>query len=102
MATKTANVLARVEPEVKQQAEEIMQQLGIPVSVVINMLYKQIIMKKGIPFSLSLSAKPATLDEMDAATFNSIMENGLKQAKNGESIEAEDVFLSLRREIGNG
>ena len=46
MATKTANVLARVEPDVKQQAEEIMSQLGIPVSVVINMLYKQIIMKK--------------------------------------------------------
>ena len=50
MATKTANVLARVEPEVKQQAEEIMSHLGIPVSVVINMLYKQIIMKKVIPF----------------------------------------------------
>lgn len=87
MATKTANVLARVEPDVKQQAEEIMSQLGIPVSVVINMLYKQIIMKKGIPFSLSLPSAPVTLDEMDKATFNSIMENGLKQAKNGESLD---------------
>lgn len=98
MATKTANVLARVEPEVKQQAEEIMSQLGIPVSVVINMLYKQIIMKKGIPFSLSLSGTPATLDEMDTATFNAIMEKGLAQAKNGESLDAEKVFSSLRKE----
>lgn len=102
MATKTANVLARVEPDVKQQAEEIMSQLGIPVSVVINMLYKQIIMKKGIPFSLSLPSAPVTLDEMDEATFNSIMENGLKQAKNGESLNAEDVFNSLRKELANG
>ena len=102
MATKTANVLARVEPDVKQQAEEIMQELGIPVSVVINMLYKQIIMKKAIPFSLSLPSVPVTLDEMDKATFNSIMENGLKQAKNGESLNAEDVFNSLRKEILNG
>ena len=102
MATKTANVLARVEPDVKQQAEEIMSQLGIPVSVVINMLYKQIIMKKGIPFSLSLPSAPVTLDEMDKATFNSIMENGLKQEKNGESLNAEDVFNSLRKEIANG
>ena len=102
MATKTANVLARVEPDVKQQAEEIMSQLGIPVSVVINMLYKQIIMKKGIPFSLSLPSAPVTLDEMDEATFNSIMENGLKQAKNGESLNAEDVFNSIRKEIANG
>lgn len=102
MATKTANVLARVEPEVKQQAEEIMSQLGIPVSVVINMLYKQIIMKKAIPFSLSLPAKPVTLDEMDTATFNAIMEKGLAQAKNGESLDAEKVFSSLRKEILNG
>ena len=102
MATKTANVLARVEPEVKQQAEEIMQQLGIPVSVVINMLYKQIIMKKGIPFALSLSAAPTTLDEMDTAAFNEIMENGLQQAKKGESLDAEKVFDTLRMEIGNG
>jgi len=43
MATKTANVLARVEPDIKEKAETIMSQLGIPVSVVINMLYKQII-----------------------------------------------------------
>ena len=102
MATKTANVLARVEPEVKQQAEEIMQQLGIPVSVVINMLYKQIIMKKGIPFALSLSAAPTTLDEMDTAAFDAIMENGLQQAKNGESLDAEQVFSTLRKEIENG
>ena len=102
MATKTANVLARVEPEVKQQAEEIMSQLGIPVSVVINMLYKQIIIKKGIPFSLSLSGTPATLDEMDSVTFNTIMEKGLAQAKKGESIDAEKVFSSLHKEILNG
>ena len=52
MATKSANVLARVEPEVKEQAESIMSKLGVPASVVINMLYKQIIMTKSIPFSL--------------------------------------------------
>ena len=102
MATKTANVLARVEPEVKQQAEEIMSQLGIPVSVVINMLYKQIIIKKGIPFSLSLSGTLATLDEMDSAAFNSIIEKGLAQAKNGESLDAEKVFSLLRKEIADG
>lgn len=50
MATKTANVIARVEPDIKEQAEKILEQLEIPTSVLINMLYKQIIMKKGIPF----------------------------------------------------
>ena len=58
MAAKTANVMARVEPSVKEQAEEIMEMLGIPVSVVINTLYKQIIMTRSIPFSLSVPPVP--------------------------------------------
>ena len=62
MATKTANVLARVEPDIKAKAEGIMAQLGVPASVVINMLYKQIIMTKSIPFSLSVSNSFQTLD----------------------------------------
>ena len=99
MATKTANVLARVEPDIKEQAEAIMSQLGVPVSVVINMLYKQIIIKKAIPFSLSLASYPVTLEEMDTETFNNIMSTGLSQAKNGESKSAKEVFDSIRKEI---
>ena len=54
---KTATVSARIDEEVKDQAEDIMRQLGIPVSVVINTLYHQIINKNGIPFTLTLSDK---------------------------------------------
>ena len=38
MASKTANVTARVLPEVKEQAEHVLEQLGIPVSVLIDSL----------------------------------------------------------------
>lgn len=33
MATKTANVMARVEPQIKEQAEKIMEMLGIPFHI---------------------------------------------------------------------
>ena len=99
MATKSANVLARVEPKVKEQAESIMSQLGLPASVVINALYKQIIMTKSIPFSLSLPKEPPVLDSMTAKEFDSIMETGLKQAKSDQSRPATDVFADLRREL---
>ena len=62
MAAKTANVMARVEPEIKERAEAIMNQIGIPASVVINALYKQIIMTRSIPFSLSVPTVPLALD----------------------------------------
>lgn len=73
MATKTANMLARVESEVKERAEAIMAQLGVPASVVINMLYKQIVMTKRIPFSLCVPNVPMARDEMDSATFDALM-----------------------------
>ena len=97
MATKSANVLARVEPEVKEQAEEILSKLGVPASVVINMLYKQIIMTRSIPFSLSLPKEPATLDSMTTEEFNSIMETGLSQAKSEQSRPVADVFADLKQ-----
>ncbi|RKI37000.1 type II toxin-antitoxin system RelB/DinJ family antitoxin [bacterium D16-51] len=99
MATKSANVLARVEPEVKEQAEAILSKLGVPASVAINALYKQIIITKSIPFSLSLPKEPVTLDTMAASEFDTIMENGLKQAQTGQSRPYTDVLADIRQEI---
>lgn len=101
MATKSANVLARVEPEVKEQAEAILSKLGIPASVAINALYKQIIITKSIPFSLSLPKEPVTLDAMATSEFDTIMENGLRQAQTDQSRPYTDVFTDIRQEIKN-
>lgn len=98
MATKTANVLARVEPDIKEKAEAIMTQLGIPASVVINMLYKQIVMTRSIPFALAVPSAPLARDEMDAAMFGRLMQRGLDEAKADRSLPVADVFAELRRE----
>lgn len=99
MATRTANVLARVEPEIKEKAELIMAQLGVPTSVVINMLYKQIIMTKSIPFPVAMPKLPLSRDEMDDAAFAAVMQNGYEQAKNDQSRPAKEVFAELRQGI---
>ena len=57
MATKTANVTARIQPNIKEQAEAILDRLGIPVSVFIDMTYRQVIMRDGVPFSLDIPDK---------------------------------------------
>lgn len=99
MAAKTANVLARVEPDVKEQAEAIMGKLGIPASTVINMLYKQIIMTRSIPFPLALPQAPIARDEMDAAAFDAIMEEGLAQAKAGQGVPLDEAFDLLLKGV---
>ena len=56
MSPKSANLYARIEPDVKEQAEAILAALGIPASNAINMFYKQIILHRGLPFRVSLNA----------------------------------------------
>ena len=58
MAAKSANLYARIEPDVKEQAEEILATLGIPASNAINMFYKQIILNEK-------SNPPAMLGRME-------------------------------------
>ena len=64
MSAKTANVTARIQPEIKEQAEAILSQLGIPVSVFIDMAYRQVILRDGIPFSLDLATRLPTRDAL--------------------------------------
>ena len=49
---KSANLYARIEPEVKEQAESILDTLGLTVSGAITMFYKQIILQNGLPFEV--------------------------------------------------
>ena len=85
MAVRSANVNVRVEPDIKKQAEDILDKLGISVSAFINMTYRQVIMKRGIPFSVQLPSEIKTLDTMDDEEFDAMMESGLAQAKRGEA-----------------
>ena len=99
MSAKTANVTARIQPEIKEQAEAILSQLGIPVSVFIDMAYRQVILRDGIPFSLELSAKLPTRDTMTRSEFDAMMQTGLDQATRGESSPLDEAFARLRAEI---
>ena len=99
MAGKSANVMARVEPEIKERAESILSGLGIPVSVVINMMYRQIIIKNGIPFSLTLPTAPISAEEMSREQFDAMMEKGLADAKAGNGVPLSDAFSALRSGI---
>ena len=99
MSAKTANVTARIQPEIKEQAEAILSQLGIPVSVFIDIAYRQVILRDGIPFSLELSAKLPTRDSLRPEEFDQMLQTGLEQARRGESVPMEDAFARLRAEI---
>ena len=95
MAVKTANVNSRMQIDIKQQAESILDRLGIPRSVAIDIYYRQIIAHNGIPFSLTLPTSVQARDEMTSAEFDRMMSEGLKQARADESLDVDEVFAEL-------
>jgi len=52
--SKTAYIRARIEPELKAEAEAIFSEFGMTPTQVITMLYKQVLRKHEIPLDLNL------------------------------------------------
>ncbi len=98
MATKSANVTARIQPEIKRQAEAVLDRIGLPVSVLIDTLYRQIIMTGGVPYSLTVPKLP-TRDSLTDEQFNEMMEKGDSQAKSGEGLPIDEAFAKIREGI---
>lgn len=51
---KEARIAARVNEKTKKDAEEILDKLGLSMSDAIGLFLKQLIVKRGIPFSITL------------------------------------------------
>lgn len=98
---RTSNIFARVEPEIKEQAEQVLEQLGIPMSNAIGLFLRQVIMQRGIPFDMKLpQAKPISLGALTDEQFNVEIEKGLADLSEGKLIAAEDVAAYLHRDYG--
>ena len=94
---KTATISARIDESVKAEAEDILQQLGIPVSVVINTLYHQIIEHKGIPFSITLSKKPTAMEDLSEDQLNAKLQHSYEQVLAKQGRPLNEVFDALER-----
>jgi DNA-damage-inducible protein J len=51
---RTSNIYVRIEPEIKKQAETVLEQLGIPMSNAIGLFLRQVVLQQGIPFDMKL------------------------------------------------
>ena len=101
MAAKSANLYVRIEPDVKEQAENILSALGIPASNAINMFYKQIILNRGLPFEVKIpTARPVDVSEVGEAELNAELEKGYADMAAGRTKPAKQVFADIRKDYG--
>lgn len=57
---KTATVRARLEPGLKNEVEDILSDLGLTASETIMLLYRQIKLRRGLPFAVAMP-NPSTV-----------------------------------------
>jgi DNA-damage-inducible protein J len=70
---KTAVIHARIEPQIKLQAEGVLHDLGISPTDAIRIFYRQITLRRGLPFAVSMP------NERTAAT--------LAKSRRGEDVQ---------------
>ena len=93
---KSANLYARIEPEIKEQAEIILSELGIPASSAINMFYKQIILQRGLPFDVKLPQHPLDIGTMTEEQLDTELEKGYADMKAGRVVSVKQAFSGIR------
>ena len=98
---KTANIYARIEPDVKEQAESILAALGIPASNAINMFYKQIILRRGLPFEVKMpAARPIDASVLTDTQMDAELEKGYADMQAGRTKSVKSAFSDIRKDYG--
>lgn len=98
---KTATLNLRVNPALKEQAEGVLRQLGIPMATAIDMFLNQITMVGGIPFPVTLPKAPANLnaDLMSDSEIHAKLQKGLEDADKGRVQDAKKAFDAFRTNL---
>ncbi|EOS69773.1 RelB/DinJ family addiction module antitoxin [Lachnospiraceae bacterium MD308] len=97
----TSAIYARIDTNLKENAEGILSKLGISPSSAIQMLYSQIVLNRGMPFDLRLpTAKPTAISGMNKAELDEQLSLGIESLKSGKTYSVEEVDAVLAKEFG--
>jgi DNA-damage-inducible protein J len=85
MMSKTATVRARIEPDLKEEVEKLFHELGISTTDAINIFFKQVKLRHGLPFEVTIP--------------NELTQKVLKETDDGINIvrheNIDDMFKNL-------
>lgn len=96
---KSSSIYTRVEPEIKEQAEQVLSQLGIPVANAINLFLHQVVLQQGIPFDVKLpQSMPVDYSALTEEQFNAEIEKGLASLNAGKIVPSAQVRENMQRQ----
>jgi len=82
---KTSMVRARIEPDLKNKAEQVFRDLGLTTTEAITLFYRQVELRKGLPFDVVIPNETTrrTFSDTDAGRNLIVCE------------DADDMFRKL-------
>lgn len=92
---KSASVNVRINENIKQHAESILEDLGISRAVAIDLFYRQIILHNGLPFDLKLNTPPLSTSDFTPSELENILSRGVEESNNGNGRSAKEFFATL-------
>ena len=84
--SKSSSISARIDPKIKQRAEQIFQQLGLTASQAITLFYRQVEMRQGLPFPVEIP--------------NETTLKALEEAQEKENLPRFDSSTDLYKDLG--
>lgn len=84
---KTATIHMRVEPELKQDVENVFRELGMTTSEAINMFFRQVSAQRRVPF--------------DVRVPNAETREAMAELKTPESLKNYDSFDAFLEDVNN-
>jgi DNA-damage-inducible protein J len=83
---KTAVISARIDPDLKYNAERVFGELGLTVSQAITLFYRQVDLHRGLPFSVRIP--------------NETTRKALEEARARRNLESFDSVDDLFEDLG--
>ena len=83
---KTAVISARIDPELKRDAEDVFKELGLTATQAITLFYKQVELERGLPFAVRVP--------------NDVTMEALEQARTRQGLETFNTLDDLFEDLG--
>lgn len=83
---KTTTISARIDPNIKKQAEQVFRELGLTSSQAITLFYKQVELQQGLPFIVKIP--------------NDLTAETLESARSRSNIESFNTIEDLFDDLG--
>ncbi len=90
-----------VDSTLKEQAEDVLSALGLPMSGAITLFLKQIVLRKTLPFDVATHVQPPlSLDELTGEQLYEEVKKGYDDCVAGRTAPAEEAFKRIEAELG--